>query len=164
MQLELPMEVGCRCGRVRLAIDEPPLLESACHCRGCQKMTGSAFSTTLTVPESGLTITSGAVVVGGMHGEEADHMHCDWCKSWVFTRPRAALGFVNLRATMLDDASWFAPWLETQTAEKLTWAHTGAAKSYERFPEFTEYTQLVEEYRAARWGDPLGTEASSSAP
>ena len=28
--------------------------------------------------------------------------------------------FVNLRATMLDDASWFVPFIETCTKEKLS--------------------------------------------
>jgi hypothetical protein len=68
----------------------------------------------------------------------------------VFTWPRAALGFVNVRATLLDDPSWFAPWLETQTAEKLPWAATGAERSYERFPAMEEYQGLMAAYRTAR--------------
>ena len=38
----LPAEGGCRCGRVRFQITVAPLLVMACHCRGCQSMTGSA--------------------------------------------------------------------------------------------------------------------------
>ena len=131
---KLPIEGGCRCGRVRFRLTEQPWLEAACHCRGCQRMTASAFSTTLVVPEGGFAVIAGEPVIGGLHGDVADHHHCDWCKSWVFTRPRAAMGFVNVRATLLDDPYWFAPWLETQTAEKLPWAVTGAERSFERFP------------------------------
>ena len=130
---KLPIEGGCRCGRVRFRLTERPWLEAACHCRGCQRMTASAFSTTLVMPDSGFAVIAGQPVIGGMHGDVADHHHCDWCKSWVFTRPRAALGFVNVRATLLDDPYWFAPWMETQTAEKLPWATTGAERSFERF-------------------------------
>jgi hypothetical protein len=43
---KLPIEGGCRCGRVRFRLAEQPWLEAACHCRGCQRMTASAFSTT----------------------------------------------------------------------------------------------------------------------
>ncbi|MGO7808074.1 aldehyde-activating protein, partial [Rhizobium ruizarguesonis] len=40
----LPMEGGCRCGRVRVKISVPPLRTMACHCTGCQKMKSSAYS------------------------------------------------------------------------------------------------------------------------
>ena len=39
-----------------------------------------------------------------------------------FTRAQGIENFVNLRPTMLDDASWFAPFIETCTNEWLPWA------------------------------------------
>lgn len=145
-----PIEGGCRCDQVRFRLTESPWAETACHCRGCQKMTGSAFSTTLVMPSSGFELIAGGTVTGGLHGDEVRHHHCDRCKSWVFTRPAADLGFVNVRATLLDDASWFAPWMETQTAEKLPWAQTGAAVRFERFPAMEEYRTLIARYRSER--------------
>ena len=125
-------------------------METVCHCRGCQRMTAGAFSTTLIMPEAGFAVIAGEAVIGGLHGDEADHMHCDCCKSWVFTRPRGNLGFVNVRAALLDDAGWFAPWAETQTAEKLPWVQTGAVRSFERFPAMEDYEGLITAYRAER--------------
>ncbi|WP_176591999.1 GFA family protein [Sphingobium sp. EM0848] len=145
-----PVEGGCRCGRVRFRLTQAPWAEAACHCLGCQKMTGSAFSTSLIMPADGFELIAGDTVIGGLHGEDVHHHHCDWCKSWVFTRPAADLGFVNVRATLLDDAGWFAPWMETQTAEKLPWAQTGAAVSFERFPALEDYQGLIALYRAER--------------
>ncbi|WP_150291196.1 GFA family protein [Sphingobium estronivorans] len=145
-----PVEGGCRCGRVRFRLTQAPWVETACHCFGCQKMTGSAFSTTLVMPADGFELIAGDTVIGGLHGQDVHHHHCDWCKGWVFTRPAADLGFVNVRATLLDDASWFAPWMETQTAEKLPWAKTGAAVSFDRFPAQEDYQGLVALYRAER--------------
>lgn len=147
---DLPIEGGCRCGRVRFRLTEAPWAETACHCRGCQRMTASAFSTTLVMPAAGFALIGGETVIGGLHGDEADHHHCDWCKSWLFTTPHADLGFVNVRATLLDDPGWFAPWMETQTAEKLPWAETGAERSFDRFPAMADYPALIAEYRAAR--------------
>ena len=67
--VDLPLEGGCRCGRVRFRVTEAPLLETVCHCRGCQQMTGSAYSTTVTVPTNGFSVTEGQAVVGGLaHG------------------------------------------------------------------------------------------------
>ena len=146
---KLPWAGGCRCGALRFAITAPPLLASICHCRGCQKMSGSAFSTTLTVPIAGFAVTQGETVIGGLHGDEAHHHHCGHCLSWVFTRPGQDFGFVNVRATLLDEAGWFVPYVETQTAEKLQWAVTPAQRSYERFPPFEEWQALAEEYAQA---------------
>lgn len=44
----------------------------------------------------------------------------------MFTRIEPEIGFVNVRATMLDDPSWFAPFVETYTSEALPWAVAGA--------------------------------------
>lgn len=142
----LPWDGGCRCGRLRFRISMPPLLASVCHCRGCQRMSGSAFSTTVTVPDDGFAVSHGDPVIGGLHGDLAHHYHCDWCKSWVFTRPAQTMGFVNVRATMLDEAGWFAPYVEMQMAEKLDWAQTGAAISFDRFPEMEQYQELIAGY------------------
>jgi hypothetical protein len=145
----LPWAGGCRCGKVRFRVTKRPLVTSVCHCRGCQRMTASAFSTTLTLPADGLEIVEGEPVLGGLHGDQSRHHHCDWCKSWLFTRLPPEFGAVNVRATMLDEASWFSPFLETQTAEKLPWVTTPAMRSFERFPEPADYPSLLQEFEAA---------------
>jgi hypothetical protein len=66
--------------------------------------------------------------------------------SWMFTRPDGIDAFVNLRATMLDDPSWFTPFIETWTSEKLPWATTPAVHSYEKLPAFDEYEGLAKAY------------------
>lgn len=146
MDWGLPWHAGCRCGRIRMQVTQPPLMASACHCTGCQRMSASAYSLTLSLPREGLEV-SGTPVRGGLHGE-VQHFHCEHCKSWVFTRPPGDLPFVNLRATMLDHAGWFQPYVETWTSEKLPWAHTGAVRSYETQPDFAQYQALIAEYQA----------------
>lgn len=143
---KLPWTGGCRCGRLRFEITASPLLSSVCHCRGCQRMSASAFSTTLTIPTAGFRLVEGDPVIGGLHGDDARHHHCGYCLGWVFTRPGQDLGFVNVRATLLDEAGWFMPFVETQTAEKLPWVSTPAQHSYEHFPPFEEWQGLAEDY------------------
>ncbi|UIK03970.1 GFA family protein [Neorhizobium galegae] len=142
----LPMEGGCRCGRVRLKISAPPILTMACHCTGCQKMSASAFSLSAAIPSQGFAVTQGEPVIGGLHGSDARHYHCPHCKSWMFTKPVGMDWFVNLRPTMLDDAQWFAPFVETYTSEKLPWAATPAVHSYETFPPMEAYEGLAKEF------------------
>ena len=145
----LPMEGGCRCGKIRFRIVTAPLLTMACHCTGCQHMSASAFSTTVVVATDGFELIRGDPVIGGLHGEQVRHHHCDWCKSWVFTRIVPERGFVNVRAGALDDPSWFAPFVEAYTSEALPWANTGARHSYLQFPAMEQYGPLVAEFGAA---------------
>ena len=56
--------------------------------------------------------------------------------------------FVNLRPTMLDDTSWFRPFIETYTSDKLPWAITGAMHSFEQFPPFEAHEDLSKEFAA----------------
>ena len=36
-------DAACHCGQLRLVVDGDPFVVSACHCRACQRRTGSAF-------------------------------------------------------------------------------------------------------------------------
>ena len=42
-------EGGCQCGTVRYAIAGEPLWVIVCHCKECQRQSGSAFGMTLAV-------------------------------------------------------------------------------------------------------------------
>jgi len=142
---DLPWEGGCRCGQVRFRVTAPPILTMACHCTGCQRMTGSAFSLGIMLPGGGFEVTQGEPVIGGLHGQIRHHF-CPHCMSWVFTRPDEQDRFVNVRATMLDDATWFTPYMETFTSEKLPWAVTPAVRSFEAFPAFDQFEGLARGY------------------
>jgi hypothetical protein len=147
--LTLPMAGGCRCGRVRIEISAAPLITMACHCAGCQKMSSSAYSLSAAIPAAGFRVTEGEPVIGGLHGATR-HFFCPLCMSWMFTRPEGMDFFVNLRPTMLDDARWFTPFVETCTAERLPWATTPAVHSYERFPPFEDFERLTGEFAGWR--------------
>lgn len=140
-----PQDGGCRCGQVRFRLSAPPILTMACHCTGCQRMTGSAFSLSVAVPSAGFAVTAGDPVVGGLHGPTR-HYFCPRCMSWLFTRPEGLDWLVNVRATMLDDARSYAPFVETFTSEKLPWASTPAVYGFERFPDAAEYGPLIEAF------------------
>ena len=130
---KLPWEGGCRCGGVRFRVTAPPLIAIACHCAGCQRMTASAYALTLTLQTEGFEVTQGEPVLGGMRAEPK-HYHCPDCKSWMFTKPSSLPWMVNLRPTMLDDHSWYRPFVDLFRGEGYAWAVTGAEHSYETGP------------------------------
>jgi len=147
--IRLPLSGSCRCGRVEIRIRKPPLATSACHCRGCQKMSSSAYSLTAIIPADGFEITKGEPVIGGLHGPDLHHYFCGHCMTWMFTRPEGMDWFVNVRPNLFDDVSWFRPFIETCVSTKLPFAETGAVRSFETFPEPHQYEELMQAY--AQW-------------
>jgi hypothetical protein len=47
---------GCLCGAVRYTAEADPTSTTVCHCRDCQKFTGSAFAALVRVSKEALTI------------------------------------------------------------------------------------------------------------
>lgn len=47
------------CGAVRYTIEGEPLSKALCHCRDCQKITGSTYSTNAVYKDSGFKVTQG---------------------------------------------------------------------------------------------------------
>jgi hypothetical protein len=39
----MSLEGGCSCGAIRYELTNTPLIVHACHCRDCQRITGSGF-------------------------------------------------------------------------------------------------------------------------
>jgi hypothetical protein len=142
---KLPWDGGCRCGRTRIRVTAPPLLASACHCSGCQRMSASAYSLSLAVPDGGFEVTAGEPVIGGLRGATRHHF-CPHCLSWMFTRLEGLDDMVNLRAPMLDDHGWIVPFVEFWTQEGLPWARTPARHSFATQPDFSAFPALLEDY------------------
>jgi hypothetical protein len=54
------MEGGCECGRVRYRIEGEPIFVNCCHCRQCQKLSGSAFALNAMIERDRVTVTQGS--------------------------------------------------------------------------------------------------------
>ncbi|MAT36299.1 MAG: aldehyde-activating protein [Ponticaulis sp.] len=138
----LPLKASCLCGQVKMTITAPPICTFACHCRACQKLTGGAYSLTLMLPATGLKV-EGETEIGGLHRPELHHHFCTHCKNWLYTDGFAE-GLVNMRPTLLEDASWFIPYAETMTTDRLPGAQTGAQVSFDGFPGEADFPALME--------------------
>ena len=49
-RITMHIEGGCLCGSIRYTCDAEPALTANCHCKHCQRQSGSAFSTIIGVP------------------------------------------------------------------------------------------------------------------
>ncbi|GGD99448.1 aldehyde-activating protein [Aureimonas endophytica] len=146
MSLSLPLEGGCRCGAVRFRAAAPPMLTMACHCTGCQRMTASAYSLSAAFPSEAFAVIAGEPVPGGLKRADIHHFFCPSCLSWLFTQLEGVDSFVNVRAPLFDDTSWFSPFIETWTAEKLPFASVPAVHSFAALPAMADYEGLVRAY------------------
>ena len=145
-EASLPLSGGCLCGKVRFEISAAPVMSLACHCRGCQKLTASAFSLSLTIPTSGFEIVEGSPVKGALHKPDGRYWFCDWRKGWLYTEPPPEFGFVNVRTMLLEEPEGWEPLVEVWTSEKLSWAETPARHSYPENPPMEEFEALASEY------------------
>ena len=66
--------------------------------------------------------------------------------SWLFTRPEGMDDFVNVRATMMEGADSYSPFIETYTSEKLSRAVTPAVHSYNKVPSPDDFAALFAEF------------------
>ena len=120
----LDAQGGCLCGAVRYALKAEPALVGICHCRDCQRFTGSAFSFLVAVPLSGLEIEGATKTFAkpGDSGEPITRRFCAECGSSIseeaFTRP----GLVLINGGTLDDPTPVTPTLEIYCGRELPWA------------------------------------------
>ena len=48
---------GCLCGKVRYSATADPAIVAVCHCKNCQRQSGTAFTTIVGVPKEALKVT-----------------------------------------------------------------------------------------------------------
>jgi len=112
---------GCLCGAVRYSIDRNALAGQAhCHCRDCQRATGSAFATFCFLPEASFRAESGEAKghsVKGSSGNDVTRFFCPDCGSQLYSEVGGMPGFRFVKSGSLDDASWMSPqsafWCDT---------------------------------------------------
>jgi hypothetical protein len=139
----------CRCGALPFAVSGEPLVTFACHCTGCQRMTGGAFALSSLYPADRFELLGGEPVRGGLKSGPR-HMFCGSCMSWLYTVPEGMDEFVNVRSTMFDHASEHVPFADMWLSEAVPGAESGAARRYETAPDDKEFPQMIADYAAWR--------------
>ena len=115
---------GCACGAIRYKLAEPPLVVHACHCRDCQRITGSAFVINLWIErkfvEPSLAPKSFRLTAGS--GKPVDVFFCDKCGTYLWSVYHAAPGdCLFVRAGTLDQPEQVKPDVHIFTRSKLSW-------------------------------------------
>jgi hypothetical protein len=118
----------CLCGAVQYRSAGPTLFAAVCHCRDCQRASGSGGVPILGVPKNSFT-SSGPVKqlrVRGGSGLQAVRNFCFECGSLLFGTPEAAPQMVTIYAGSLDDPTQFQPKEALFTSQRPEWARLAA--------------------------------------
>lgn len=118
------LEGGCACGAVRYQLSSPPMFVNCCHCRDCQRQTGSAFVVNAVIETDRIALVSGKpepVPVPTESGRPHDIYRCAICHTavWSDYGRRPALRFV--RVGTLDDPAALPPDAHIFTRSRLPW-------------------------------------------
>ncbi|MEO9896207.1 MAG: GFA family protein [Paracoccaceae bacterium] len=118
---------GCTCGKTRYQVVSTPMIVHGCHCRGCQKNSGSAFAVNALFEADRVTLLTGEVEtisVPTPSGTGQDITRCVDCKVAVWSNYnmgglRKYIRFI--RVGTLDDPDQFPPDVHIFTASKQPW-------------------------------------------
>ncbi|WP_198671106.1 GFA family protein [Oceanibium sediminis] len=112
---------GCLCGRLRYEVANPPIRTTICHCRFCQRATGSAYLVEPMFALSDLSLTGGTprtyTHVSKGSGKQV-HVHfCDTCGTKLFLTFERFPDVAGIYAGTFDDPNWFD--LEPKTTKHI---------------------------------------------
>jgi hypothetical protein len=126
---------GCLCGKVRYNADTDSIFTCLCHCRNCQKASGSAFTIIVSVPQQTLNV-QGELKTHEYKGDSGKPIYrrfCPTCGSTVMDESGAAPGRLNVQVGTLDDPSWVKPAMQIYCDSAQPWVSLGG--EWQRFPK-----------------------------
>ena len=153
----MSLEGGCACGAIRYKLTGTPLIVHACHCRDCQRLTGSAFATNIWIEakhvEPTTTTAPAAFRLKGGSGQPHDVFFCPRCGTTVWSRYHPVPWALFVRAGTLDDPNAVKPGVHIFTRSKLPWLDLPAgARAFDSFYKLDEVWtgESLERRRLAR--------------
>jgi hypothetical protein len=115
---------GCACGALRYRLATAPMFVHCCHCRDCQRQSGSGFVLNALIESDRIAVLAGdpsPVAVPTDSGRPHRIFRCPVCQTAVWSEygGRAALSFV--RVGTLDDPGALPPDVHIYVRSKLPW-------------------------------------------
>jgi hypothetical protein len=115
---------GCACGRTRYRLGSAPLFVHCCHCRSCQRETGSAFVINALIEtdrleSTGPTVTPIAVPTDS--GASHRIFRCESCQTALWSEYGGVEKLRFVRVGTLDEPRALTPDVHIYTRSKLPW-------------------------------------------
>jgi hypothetical protein len=106
-----PYTGGCQCGSVRYVVMTEPIRVLACHCKECQRQSGSAFAMSMPVKKDSLKVTGLTKQFTRMadSGNEVTGVFCPECGVRIYHVLKSATDVVSIKPGTLDDTRQLRP-------------------------------------------------------
>lgn len=120
-----PVEGGCQCGAVRYRLKAAPLGVYACHCKDCQRVSGTTHTMSMVVKAGDVELIRGTLVSfdkAADSGRTVRMLGCAACGIKIWNEPQSAPHLVIVKPGTLDDMSWARPVGNIWTDRALPWA------------------------------------------
>jgi hypothetical protein len=106
-----PYTGGCQCGSVNYVVTAEPMRVSVCHCKECQRQSGSAFAMSMLLKKDSLTVTGRTKQFTRIadSGNEVTGVFCPECGVRIYHALQSAPDVVALKPGTLDETSWLRP-------------------------------------------------------
>jgi hypothetical protein len=126
---------GCLCGRVRYTVTGEPAFSGLCHCRNCQRYTGSAFEALIAFPAASVSVQGELKTYDdtGDSGQPVHRRFCPNCGSGVVNEVDVLPGVTIVLAGTLDDPAAFEPTMDVYWSSAQPWVHASSERT--RFPK-----------------------------
>ena len=119
------LDGGCTCRRVRYRMTTKPLFVHCCHCRWCQRETGTAFALNAMIEADRVELLSGEVErvdTPSASGKGQKIWRCPTCRVAVWSNYAGAGDGVRfIRVGTLDEPDRLPPDIHIFTMSKLPW-------------------------------------------
>ena len=136
-------EGGCDCRRLRYRMTSRPMFVHCCHCRWCQRETGTAFALNALIEADRVVHTAGEpeiVLTPSNSGTGQKIARCRECRIAIWSNYGGGGDrFRFVRVGTLDDPDAFPPNAHIFTASKQPWVVLP-----EGVPAFAEYYDSAE--------------------
>ncbi len=123
------------CGGVRFEVTEAPAHAGYCHCRRCQRRTGTAASISARIAPGSLRILEGEELIKAYEPEDGFHkLFCSVCGSALWSRHPTDPDVISVRLGAFDDDPGVRPSYRQFVAYAAPWEPL-PDDGLERFPE-----------------------------
>jgi hypothetical protein len=114
---------GCACGAIRYETDVTPVVMFNCHCRDCQRASGSGYAAILVFPKATVRVHGEPryYKTVGNAGQAVERGFCAVCGSPVMSKLERKPDMLALSATSLDDPSLYKPAMDVFTDSAWHW-------------------------------------------
>ncbi|MCE1181478.1 MAG: GFA family protein [Rhodocyclales bacterium] len=113
----------CLCGKVSYSVEKKPLFTGNCHCKDCQRSSGSAFIPAMVFTEKDVAFSGEVKYFESKADSGNTHQRgfCPNCGSQLFARFSNMSGMLGIKAGTLDDAANYVPKLDFYAASAAPW-------------------------------------------